>query len=83
MGNFSPSQPETPEENDDEGKTAAEILEEKVKAVQLDRRSYRDKFKELERVYWDISSSLSDEMDYGLLKLDMKPVKEQLLKKIE
>ena len=45
---------ESKHESDNDGPTAQEILDEKVAQVEITEQGYLDKFKELDRAFWDI-----------------------------
>lgn len=71
------------EEPVDATKSPADILFENVDDVELSEDSYREKLKELNENYWELQAEIANTYDFGLALLDLEPVKQQLIGKIE
>lgn len=64
-------------------KSAAEVLSEQVDKVELSEESHREKLQELNDSFWDLQLELANTYDFGLILLDVEPVKQQLVGKID
>ena len=61
-----------------EDKSPRTEMAEKLKQVELFQEDYTAKFNELKQAYWDVQLKFDNQYDFGIIYLDVEPIKKQL-----
>ena len=66
-----------------ESRTPKATLEERLADTEISPRDYADKFNELRQAYWHVQLQFDDQYDFGLIFLDLRPIKKSISTRIQ
>jgi len=60
-----------------------EKLIEQAQETEISENVYERKYKEIDNAYWEVQKSIQDEIDFGIIILDLSNFKRKLVTKLQ